>query len=188
MRRFVALLAVFAFVTTGCSSLQGTGDLGYISQDGSVTEIPVADRGEPIDVTGEGLEGETISFADHRGRVLVVNVWAYWCGPCEAELPDLLEAAEQTADIADFVGIDIRDASIDNPRAFVRTNKVPYPSIYDPDSKALLAFSKEFLVQAPPTTLVLDREGRVAAAISGVLPSVQTLVDLIETTDGETSG
>ncbi len=187
-RPFVALLVLIALVTTGCSSLEGTGDKGYISSDGSVTQIPVEEREKPIDLTGDDLDGQAISFADLRGRVVVVNIWGAWCPPCRAEQPDLVEAAKQTADVADFVGINIRDPSIDKARAFVRTNAVPYPSIYDPDSKALLTFSAIMPVRSPPTTFVLDTEGRVAAAIFGPLPTVGTLVDIVEELADETSG
>lgn len=188
VRPLVALLVLLALVATGCSSLEGTGDKGYISQDGSVTQIPAAERDRPIDVTGEDLEGNAISLADLRGGIVVVNVWGAWCGPCEAEQPDLVEAAEQTSSVADFVGINIRDASVQNARAFVRSFDVPYPSIYDPDSKALLNFSQVMPVRSPPTTFVLDEEGRIAAAIFGPLPSVSTLVDVVDDLAGETGG
>jgi thiol-disulfide isomerase/thioredoxin len=187
-RPLVALVVLLALVTTGCSSLEGTGDQGYISQDGAVTQIPVAERDEPIDVTGQDLEGNDVSLADLRGGVVVVNVWGAWCGPCAVEQPDLVEAAERTAGVADFIGINIREASVDNARAFVRSYDVPYPSIYDPDSKALLNFSRVMPVRSPPTTFVLDDEGRIAAAIFGALPSVGTLVDLVEEISGEASG
>ena len=182
----VALLLALAL--SGCSSLQGTGDKGYISQDGSVTQVPAAERDEPIDVAGKDLDGKEISLADLRGDIVVVNVWGSWCGPCSDEQPDLVEAAEETAGAAEFVGINIRDASVDNARSFVRSFDVPYPSLYDPDSKALLAFSRVMPVRSPPTTFVLDQQGRIAAAIFGPLPSVGTLVDLVEDLAGEAGG
>ncbi len=188
LRTLAALLPLLAVVTAGCSSLEGTGDKGYISQDGSVTTIAEDQRGDPIDVTGEDLDGKPISLADMRGGVVVVNVWGSWCGPCSAEQPDLVKAAEQTAGVADFVGIDIREASPDNARSFVRKFDVPYPSFYDPDSETLLAFSDVVPVRSPPTTFVLDDQGRIAAAIFGALPSVGTLVDLVNDTSGETGG
>lgn len=184
--RPVLLALSLIVLLAGCSSLEGTGDKGYISQDGSVTQIPVEERDQPIDVTGADLNGDPISLADLRGGVVVVNVWGAWCTPCRVEQPDLVEAAEQTSGVADFVGLNIRDPSIDYARAFVRTNDVPYPSIYDPDSQALLAFSAVFPVRSPPTTFVLDSEGRIAAAISGRLPSVGTLVELVEDVRAET--
>lgn len=188
MRPAAVLLVLLALVTTGCSSLDGTGDKGYISQDGSVTQIPAGERDKPIDVSGDDLDGNAISLADHRGRIVVVNIWGQWCGPCSAEQPDLNEAAEQTSDIADYVGLNIRDVSKDNALSYVRSFDVPYPSFYDPDSKLLLNFSEVMPVRSPPTTFVLDKEGRIAAAIFGALPSVGTLVDLVEDLEDETSG
>lgn len=175
-------------LASGCSSFEGPDDRGFISQDGAVTLIPVEDREQPVDASGEDLDGRKISLADLRGGVVVVNVWGSWCGPCETEQPDLNEAAEETSEIADFLGINIRDASTDNARTFVRSFEVPYPSIYDPESKALLAFSEVVPVRAPPTTFVLDAEGRIAAAVFGALPSVGTLVDIIEDVESEASG
>jgi thiol-disulfide isomerase/thioredoxin len=188
VRRLAVCGALLALLTTGCSSLEGTGDKGYISQDGTVTQVPAAERGKPIDVTAEDLDGNELSLADLRGGIVVVNVWGSWCGPCTDEQPDLNEAATKTSGVAHFVGLNIRDASADNARAFVRSFDVAYPSIYDPDSKALLTFSEVMPVRSPPTTFVLDEEGRIAAAVFGPLPSVGTLVDLVEDLDGETSG
>ncbi|MCW2835662.1 MAG: TlpA family protein disulfide reductase [Nocardioides sp.] len=187
-RSVVALIALVALTTSACSSLEGTGDKGYISNDATVTQIPVGDREEPIDLTGDDLEGNAISLAELRGGVVVVNVWGAWCPPCRAEQPDLVAAAELTSGVADFVGINIRDASVANALAFVRTNDVPYPSIYDPDSQALLTFSEVMPVRSPPTTFVLDAEGRIAAAIFGPVPSVTTLVDIVEEIAEETAG
>lgn len=189
MRPVASLVALLlAVVLTGCSSLQGTGGKGYISQDGSVTVIPAADRAEPIDVAGKDLDGDPISLADLRGGIVVVNVWGSWCAPCSAEQPELNEAAEKIADNAEFIGINIRDTSADNARSFVRSFDVPYPSFYDPDSKALLVFSRVMPVRSPPTTFVLDEQGRIAAAIFGALPSVGTLVDLVDDLAGEAGG
>lgn len=187
-RPLLAALSLLALGTTGCSSLEGTGDKGYISQDGSVTTIPLAERADPIDVSGTGLDGEEISLADLRGGVVVVNVWGSWCPPCVAEQPDLVAAAEETSQTAEFVGVNIRDPAKENALAFVRSFDVPYPSIYDPDSKALLAFSEVVPVRSPPTTFVLDAEGRIAATVFGELPSVGTLVGLVEDIAGEAGG
>ncbi|HXH79692.1 TlpA disulfide reductase family protein [Nocardioides sp.] len=187
-RSVACLLAVIALVMSGCSSLKGTGDKGYIAQDAAVRQIPIDERDQPIDVSGTDLEGEAISLADLRGGVVVVNVWGSWCGPCEVEQPDLNEGAQETAGVAEFVGINIRDASVDNARSFVRNFDVSYPSIYDPDSQALLAFSAVIPVRSPPTTFVLDAEGRIAAVIVGALPSVTTLVEIVEEIADETAG
>ncbi|WP_310526592.1 TlpA disulfide reductase family protein [Nocardioides sp.] len=184
--RLIALL--IAVLATGCSSLQGTGDKGYISGDGQITTIDPADRGEPITLTGEDLDGNELSLEDLRGRVVVVNYWWSACPPCRVEQPGLNEAATELGDAAAFVGINIRDLSADNGLAYVRTFDVPYPSIYDPSGRALLAFAGVLSRNAIPSTLVLDEQGRVAATVIGSVPGTRTIPDLVEDIDGETSG
>ena len=108
----LACLLLGTAVLTGCTSLQGAGDKGYVTSDGQLELVAAADRGEPIELEGEDLDGEPLSLADFRGKVTVVNVWGAWCADCRIEQDDLTEAAEETADVAEFVGIDIRDASV----------------------------------------------------------------------------
>jgi len=161
---------------SGCSGLSGTGDLEYIEGEAAVTQIATDEREDPVDLSGTSLQGDEVDLADSRGDVTVVNVWASWCPPCRTETPILIDAAAELD--ATFVGINIRD-SADDAAAFERTHKVPYPSISDEGGETLLEFGR-YRPQRPPTTLVLDREGRVAAIISGRIPSTTTLTELVE--------
>lgn len=170
--------AVLLGALVGCSGLEGTNENGYISGDGQTVEYPVADRGEPVELRGETLTGEELDLASTRGKVTVVNVWWSGCGPCRSEMPMLQQASEELAGTAAFVGINTRDHSAANGLAFERDLGVRYPSIYAPDGRALLAF--DGVPRALPSTLVLDAEGRVAAKISGEIPSKQTIVDVVE--------
>lgn len=182
MRRLASLLATCCLLLAapGCSSLQGTGDKGYIAGNGQITVLDPADRGDPVELEGTSLDGAPLSLADLRGQVAVVNVWGAWCADCRAEMPDLVAATAEVADDVAFLGIDVRDPSVEPARSFVRSFGVPYPSIYDPDGRALLAFSGTLSPRTIPSTLVLDREGRIAASILGPIPSTQTLTDLVE--------
>ena len=130
-----------------------------------------------------------MKLADFRGKPLVVVVWGSWCAPCRAEAPDVVAAAEKLEGTAEFVGLNIRDASADNARAFVRSFDVPYRSFYSPGGEAMLAFGGTLTPNSIPSFVVLDDEGRVAASILGELPSTTTLVEVTEdvaagTTDG----
>lgn len=186
--RTVALLLAGAVALTGCSKVGDTGSQNYISGEGQVSFVDPADRGDAIELAGEGLDGEPVDVADWRGQVVVVNVWGSWCPPCRAEQDELVEAADKTADTAQFVGVNIRDTSVENARAFVRNYDVEYPSIYSPDSKALLAFSGTLTPYSVPSTVILDAEGRVAASILGRVPSVLTLTDLVDDVAGKRDG
>lgn len=184
MRNILGAIACAVLLLTGCSSLQGTGDKGYISGNGDVRLIDPADRDEPLELTGTSLTGESVDVADYRGKVVVINAWWSGCGPCRTEMPMLAEASEELGAKAQFLGINIRDNSEQQGLAFSRDAGVTYPSIYDPGGKAMLAFSGKVSLVATPSTVVLDRNGRVAAAISGDIPSKLTLTDVVEDVAG----
>jgi thiol-disulfide isomerase/thioredoxin len=164
----------------GCNSLGGTGDKGYITGEGQITEVAKADRGGAISLDGQTLDGKSLSLSDLRGTPVVVNVWWSGCPPCRAEQPMLNQVADQLGSSAHVVGINIRDSSPDTGSAFVRKFQVPYPSIYDPSGKALLAFQGKLSPRTIPSTIVLDSQGRIAASIIGRVPTRLTLTDLVD--------
>ena len=176
----VAALAVTAGTATACTDANGTNGKNFVTGDGIVTEIPVADRDEPVDVSGETLNGDDLDLADLRGKVVVVNVWGAWCTECRAEAPMLVAAAAEFPADTTMVGIDIRDTSKDYALAYERGFGVDYPSIYDVGSETLLRFPTPYNPREIPSTMVLDREGRLAALIRGALPSALTLVEVVE--------
>lgn len=184
MKLLGAVVACALLLTTGCSSLEGTGDKGFVSGDGTVTIVEPADRGDPVDLTGEDLDGDPLDLADLRGEPTVIVVWGSWCAPCRAEAPLVVAAAEELDGRASFVGINLRNASADDALAYERNFDVPYPSFYSPDGEAMLAFPGTLGPRTIPAFVVLDSEGRIAASIIGELPSKQTLVDLVDDADG----
>jgi thiol-disulfide isomerase/thioredoxin len=177
----VALCCELSGVLSGCSGLDGTGSNGYAAGDSAITEIKVADRKDPVAVSGEDLDGKDIALDTLRGDVVVVNVWWSGCAPCRAEAPMLtsVDTAMRDRGVA-FFGINIRDSSPEQGKAFVRTFGIPFRSLYDPQGTALLEFHQQVPPNAIPSTLVLDRDGRVAARVLGPLPSETTLRNLVE--------
>lgn len=174
---FTMVLCASMLAASACtSSAPGTGTKGYIAGTGAVTLFDEADRQPAPQLSGEALGGEALSLADPVGRVTVVNIWAEWCAPCRAEADDLVEAARQLPKVT-FFGVDIRDNRA-AASAFVRVNGVPYDSLFDPSGKSLLAFHGIVTIQSPPTTLVIDRQGKVAAVVSGEL-TADTLIGLV---------
>ncbi len=182
MRTTALLLLACLLALTGCTGglggTDGAGDKGFVTGDGQVTRLAEDDREDPIDFRGEDLGGEPIALSDFRGRPLVVVVWGSWCGPCRAEAPDVVSAADRLRGEADVVGLNIRDSSPESAQAFVRTFDVPYPSFSSPDGKAMLPFGGVLTPNSIPSFVVLDADGRVAASIIGTLPSTDTLVEL----------
>lgn len=174
------LLLGLVGVLAGCGST-ATGDKGYISGEGVINQLPAAQRKAPGTVAGESLDGRHLSLAAERGKVVVVNVWGSWCPPCRAEADVLVAAARELRPKGVvFLGINSRDPSAAQARAFVRRYDVPYPSIYDPSGKNLLAFRGTLGPTSIPSTVVIDPQGRVAASILGEVTSKQTLIDLAE--------
>lgn len=174
----LALVAVLA----GCSdrsSASSVADQGYISGDGTVRTLPHGERDAALRFEGETLDGGTFDVRDHRGEVVVVNVWGSWCPPCIAEAPELQKTWEAVQGKGvTFVGIDVKD----NDAAALAHEKrfgVTYPSIRDRDGRLLVSMRGTLPPQAVPSTLVLDRRGRVAARVLGQLPvgALRGLVD-----------
>jgi thiol-disulfide isomerase/thioredoxin len=140
-----------------------------IAATGPVTEYTQPDRGEPVGLAGTTLTDEVLDLADLRGQVVVINVWGLWCVPRREEAPVLARLfVEYADDGVQFVGVNIKDnraAAV----AFERRYGITYPSIEDGDGRALPALSRHVPAQAVPVTLVLDRQGRVAARVIGVV-------------------
>jgi peroxiredoxin len=185
MRRVTGLLAAgaLALALAGCAP-QTTGgndvvDQGYQSGDGSTTTWPAAERKGPVELSGEDFAGDAQDVAAWRGDVVVLNTWYAACPPCRAEAPDLVALARDYADEGVHVlGINGTDAA-GAAEAFQRQFDVPYPSIADSTGTAIAALQGTVPVNAVPTTVVLDREGKVAARVLGLVdPStLRTVVD-----------
>lgn len=182
-----AVAAVIAVSLTACSAdpvaeqyLSGDGK-GYISADGAFKEIAVADRGEPVEFSGVTENGEDFDSADIAGDVTVVNFWYAGCAPCRVEAGDLEKVWKQyEGDDVSFVGVNIYDQA-DTARSFAKTYGITYPSIMDVDSGAAkLAFANATPIQATPTTVVLDKKGRVAALIIGQLDGPSILSTMVK--------
>lgn len=175
-----ALLTVL--VTAGCAgNLGGTGDKGYVDGSGAITQLAPSERSKPGDVAGVTLEGAQVSLSQYLGKVVVINVWGSWCPPCRSEADDLAKAAnELQPQGVVFLGINTRDMSKDNARAFQRERSMPYASIFDPGGKNLLAFRGTLTPASIPSTVIIDAQGRVAASILGEVTSARTLVDVVQ--------
>ncbi|HSF97401.1 MAG TPA: TlpA disulfide reductase family protein [Ornithinibacter sp.] len=152
---------------------------GYVSGDGAVETIPEADRAEPVELEGTLLDGTAWDSASARGDVLVVNVWGSWCAPCVAEAPELQkvwsELEAQGAPVK-FMGIDFREDAA-RGLAFTKKAGITFPSLSDESGVTILALQGK--APTVPTTLVLDREGRIAARVNGPV-SASTLRGLVD--------
>ena len=128
---------------------------------------------------GTTLDAKPFALTDLAGKIVVINVWGSWCGPCRLETPDLVRLANEDARRGvRFVGINTRD-NPDAAKAFVRSFKVPYPSVKDDNGEVLLAFRDTIPTTVVPTTVVIDRQGKVAARVIGPV-TYNTLKGLLD--------
>ncbi|MET2010539.1 TlpA disulfide reductase family protein [Microbacterium chocolatum] len=160
---------------------------GFIAADGfRVVEIPEADRTNPIEFEAVLDNGETATSADYAGEVLVVNFWYAACAPCRVEAPELAEVHESFRDDGvDFLGVNLYDGA-EASQAFAETYGIEYPSaLTTVDGSIKLAFAGETPLNAVPVTLVLDRDGRVAARLIGQISDASILETLVRDTRDE---
>jgi peroxiredoxin len=181
------LLLLSGCATDPLAELYESGaNQNYISGDGSLTVVAEADRGEAIEFTGETDAGEPVSSADYAGEVLVINFWYAACPPCRLEAPDLEALSQQFAgEGASFLGVNVRDQA-ESARNFAEKWGISYPSVIDAnDGNMLYAFAGTVAPNAVPTTLVIDKQGRVAARFLGLVSEPSTLKAIINDTIAE---
>ena len=172
MKWLMALVSAAVVALTGCSTgtdavAQG-GTFEFVAPGGN-TDIfydPPESRGRPGQLAGPDLmdTARTISLDDFAGKVVVINVWGQWCAPCRTEITQLQKVYDKTrGGGVEFLGIDVRDNNMDAPRDFLVDRKVTFPSIYDPSMRTMIAFGGKYPTTVIPSTVVLDRQHRVAA-------------------------
>ena len=190
VRERSAALAVVTLLTlsacsAGTDAVARRTEFEFVSPGGQ-TKIfydPPDTRGTVRDLGGDSLTepGKRVAVSDFANKVVVLNIWGSWCGPCRAEMPGLQRVYDQTKDSGvQFLGIDVRDDIRSAPEDFVRDRGVTYPSIYDPPGRSLLAL-KGYPRNVVPSTIILDRKHRVAAVFltalldTDLLPVVQRI-------------
>ncbi|MFB8414620.1 TlpA family protein disulfide reductase [Streptomyces albidoflavus] len=164
-----ATAIVGALSMTACGAnteARGGEKTGFIIGSDGISRVAKSERQTPNALKGETLQDDHLDVSDLKGKVVVLNVWGSWCSPCRAEAPNFARVAKETADKGvEFVGINTRDVNRQSAVKFEEDYHVPYPSIYDPTGKVVLyGFPRGSLnPQTVPSTIVLDKEGRIAA-------------------------
>ncbi|WP_216210720.1 TlpA disulfide reductase family protein [Amycolatopsis aidingensis] len=178
---------VCVLVAAGCSTgddavTQG-GSFEFVSPGGQTDIFYQPAERQVLELAGEDLfqPEEQISIADYAGKVVVLNIWGQWCGPCRTEAPEMQELYEQTRDEGvQVLGLDVRDENRAAPQDFMRNRGLTYPSIYDPSGRSMLAL-RGYPRNAVPSTIVVDKQQRVAAVflrallVDDLLPVVRRL-------------
>ena len=177
--------AGICLLAAGCGRTPEASTLGALTPGVGVTSYAIGERPSMPLITGETLSGAQLELATLAGSVVVLNSWASWCAPCIEETPELIAASLRTAssDVV-FVGLNVKDEPT-KARKFVEQLQIPYDSIMDPEG-ALLATLPEVPPGALPSTLVIDRTGRVAVRIIGQVPPGE-LAGILEAVSAEST-
>lgn len=170
MRRLLPALLGAALLAAGCTTGEGSavdvnngGEFRFVAGTPGGEVIPVDERATAPEFSGELLGGGDFDSADLDGDIAVLNFWGSWCAPCRVETPEFQEVyAEVRDEGVEFVGLNVKETDPQFAQAFVDSNAIEFPSVYDPRGEVALAF-RDYPANAVPSTIVLDREYRVAA-------------------------
>jgi thiol-disulfide isomerase/thioredoxin len=167
------LVLLTAALLTGCSTghdavdVNNGGEFRYVAATPAGEVIPEDERASAPDFRGTLLDGDAFESGSLAGDVAVLNFWGSWCPPCRVETPQFSEVSEEVAgDGVQFLGINVKEPDKQFADAFVADKEIAFPSLFDPRGEVALAF-RDYPANAIPSTIVLDRQSRVAAVYTG---------------------
>jgi peroxiredoxin len=187
MRRTVLAAAAALLALSGCASgesradVTNGGEYRFVAATPAGEVIPPAERAAAPDFGGTLLGGGDWDSGELAGQVAVLNFWGSWCAPCRVETPEFQEVyAEVRDEGVAFLGLNVKEADEQFGQAFVDSQGIEFPSLYDPAGEVALAF-RDYPATAIPSTIVLDREGRVAAVYTGAVTQddLRAVIDLL---------
>lgn len=177
MRRLLVGLAaalVGVVALTGCSTgsdqvdVNNGGEFRFVEGTPSGGIIAEDQRASAPSFSGTLLDGGSWDSSGLDGDIAVLNIWASWCAPCRVESPEFEEVHQDLQDDGvQFLGVNVKDQQ-QLAEAFAQNKGLTFPSLFDPASEVALAF-RDFPANNIPSTIVLDREGRVAAVFTAAV-------------------
>lgn len=169
MRRTVAVaVALTLFTVVSCKRTEKRAEVsGSSKTDTTQTQTPASSESAAKTEVGStmpeysamNLDGSKFDLAAKRDKVVLLNVWATWCGPCRYEIPELQKLHEQYQSRGlEVVGVSVDESGVDSVRSFVaEQKKMTYPIVLDAEGKIANLLETSVL----PTTVVVDRGGKI---------------------------
>lgn len=145
-----------------------TAETENVTPETETEKDPGEERQDAIDVTFYDSEGQAVKLSDFYGKPVVMNFWATWCGYCKQEMPDFQEAYEEYGEKVEFLFINSTDGgreTREKASSYLEEQGYTVPAFYDEDLDAVYTYS----VNSLPTTILLDKKGRVAAYAPGLM-------------------
>ncbi|HET8948466.1 MAG TPA: TlpA disulfide reductase family protein [Candidatus Polarisedimenticolia bacterium] len=161
-RRLRAGAVLLLFLSATCVPVPGLAGDASPPAPGGPAPLAAGDAAPAFE--GIALDGAAVSLAGLRGRVVLLNFWGIACPPCRIEMPELEKIRRRHADLA-MLGIEEMNATAAEARRFVETMGVRYPILLDPGER----IGRLYRLEAHPTTVVLDRRGRISWMSAGYL-------------------
>jgi thiol-disulfide isomerase/thioredoxin len=184
MKKLALAVMLAAALSGGCKRGEeaATGPQGSRGGDQKATAASTAtgtDIGAIMpEYSAMFLDGTKFEVESRRGKVVLLNLWATWCGPCREEIPELQEIHNRYAPKNfEVIGVSVDESGIESVREFVRDHEMTYPVVLDAESKLANLFQTSMI----PTSVVLDRNGRIVwKKVGAILPGDQELKKAIE--------
>jgi thiol-disulfide isomerase/thioredoxin len=173
-KKWMLAVAAVAALTVATTPLWWKGDSGAVSGGSATAASEFCDaqaQPAPLDHTVKDLNGNDVSLASYRGKVVFLNFWATWCGPCKVEIPHFVELQAKYADkgVA-FLGLSVDD-TVEQLKPFVEQYQINYPVLLGLDNEAVQeAFGP---IVGIPITFVIDRQGNICRKHQGLATKEQ---------------
>jgi len=169
----LAVVAAASVLLTGCGpeasavDVNNGGQFRYVADTPAGEVIPDTERASAPAFSGTLLSGGVFDSTQLTGDVAVLNFWGSWCPPCRVETPLFQQVYDEVrGEGVQFLGLNVKETNQQFAEKFVETKAITFPSLYDPRGQVALAF-RDYPATAIPSTIVLDRQGRVAAVYTG---------------------
>ena len=169
--RYVAIFLLAAVFFTGCNT-------GPSSVRAAVK--PSKDRKPAPDFALKDVNGKSVKLSDYRGKVVLLNFWATWCGPCKIEIPWFIDF-EQSYKDRNFavLGISMDDDGWESVKPYLEQRKINYRVMIGTEEVS----AQYGGVDSLPTTFIIDREGRIAAVHVGLISKSEYKDDILNLLD-----
>jgi thiol-disulfide isomerase/thioredoxin len=147
-----------------------TGPTGQKDYPGEPEDAAATGKNAPLHFTLKDMNGADVKLASFKGKVILLNFWATWCGPCKAEIPSLVELQEQYADDLVILGFSVDD-TVEKMRPYADQYKINYPLLVGNGREDVQdAFGPLFGI---PVSVIIARDGTIAKKHSGIATKSQ---------------